>query len=192
MMEEQLIRSFLMEQYGYAKIEAWVRGQKPSEMRPRDFFAGTIVGTFKPEAYDSDTQNTKRSFLPRVSKIRRYEEIEHPLDEDIAFAHHLTNRSFLHKMNRDKVKSFLDDKLKEAFGQRIPETRLETVSSRGWKLETKATNIRVFAKGSTAANELLLYVDFDASIELKKELNDIVRRYYVKIAALEKEYRIRL
>ncbi len=62
---EEAITRFLLDVMGYRKIEALLNGEKPSDMKIRDFLSGTIFATFSAYSAMSESKVT----MPLISKI---------------------------------------------------------------------------------------------------------------------------
>ena len=72
MPNEEAIRRFLYDVYGYGKIGDFLKGEKPDGTSLRDFLAGTIIGTYRTRAISTRTADSSyaqvRVSWPRISK----------------------------------------------------------------------------------------------------------------------------
>lgn len=178
------IRRFLWEVYGYKKVEAFINRDKSKEVRLRDFFAGTVIGSWRAAAWDVDIRDTVFVKWPRISRINLSEDTGIRDRGRLEFMHHLDNNSFFRGFSGDEVREFFDTRARLVLTDaEFDYTRTGKGSTR-WEYSIRASNFRLLATGSNNINSKSLMIDFDIPSGLVSDTNNIVSRYYGMMNAI--------
>lgn len=172
------IRRFLFEVYGYGKVRDFVVGNKPKEQNLRDFFAGTVIGSWRANAWDKDAGDVVFVRWPRISRINLSEETGIKDRRRLECMYHLDNNSFFRGFSGDEVKEFFDTRARLILADAKFDYIRPGRGSTRWEYSIRASNFELLATGSSGINSKSLMIDFDIPADLVSDTNRIVGRYY--------------
>jgi hypothetical protein len=180
MPNEEAIKSFLYDVYGYGKIDELVSGQKPKDLPLVDFLDGTIIGTFRRCGIASKPEyHIVAVNRPGISLVRDTSELSSDANNNPNLPFHINNRSFFRLMGREEVGDYLSRHVFPLFrGGRHKYEHGISINS-AWGHEVTDENFRLlisgFGKGSASKGTV---VDFSSPPETKDGINSLVRRYH--------------
>ena len=175
---EEAIRKFLYEVYGYGKVAEFLRGQKEQSVRLRDFLDGTIIGTYRRSAITPEgTIYEVPVRWPGLSKIRTTEEAKREgglKREDLPY--HISNQSFFEDYDEEMVRRYLENSVLRLF----PHARFtrDTTIKPYWGHALETEDFGLYVKGTQKKHSKTVIVDFKAPEKVKENLNSIVRSYH--------------
>jgi|SRR3989344_6791895 len=178
------IETFLLETYGYAKIDEFLR-QPKREDNLLEFLNGTIIGTFmKTVHYEPNMakkgfliRRSKKITVPGISNVRTTAEPP-ALYRRMDLPYHLPNAGFFGGYDKVEIGRFLLDKVMPFF----PEIELadsgRSIKSSSWYYSINNSNFGLHINGSSRYATKMLHVDFDSSEPFVEKLKEINKRYY--------------
>jgi len=174
--QEDTVRKFLLDTYGYGKIYEFLHsGKKKKGLSLRNFLDGTIIGTFRSKAIEGIDSITVT--WPGISKVKATSDkgAEYKRKD---LSHHIFSIIYFENKKMYDVGNFLIEKVMSLF----PETRLELNTGKTknsfWTYSINNPYFGLCVEGSSKQHCKLLYTDFNASQELVEHLGEIVKEYY--------------
>src|SRR3989338_8645342 len=168
-MENNKIKQFLYEVYGFAKLEEFLNRNKPEEMKLKEFLQETIIGT-----YDGS--------MPKIPKIRTTKgikdefpgtEITYMANESLLY--HLGVSSFFRGYIESQVRDFLKPNITRIFGGELKYSKEKRIWI--YKLTLEEFNLSIMGSASNNTKSLILYFNLEENI--KNDINELVRRYNI-------------
>ncbi len=176
MESEEAIKQFILDVYGYGRIEEIV-GLGSKRFSLTDYLDDTIIGTWRSMSNYDDTSQIFVNW-PRISTVKDYSNRFSGKDFSIS------NRSFFGEMSYDDTGDFFRERVCPLF----PDTDLETTKGRTkahrWTYVLNTEDLGVFVAGSSSHNAKRFDVGFNASPEFVDRIRKVVRRYYGKMQAI--------
>lgn len=159
---------FLNDVYGYAKLGALMRGEKPEDMQLRKFLDGTMLGTWGP--YHMPAPHVIRT----TDNMKRYP--SHDCREDLHY--HIAGQNLFCGYNGDEAREFLEKYAAPLFPD--APVRSQALSFHNtWMHQMDSGDFRLILTGAAAGNTTrVLTVDFNAPEETVEQINRTVGRYY--------------
>ncbi|MDO8508059.1 MAG: hypothetical protein Q7S27_00075 [Nanoarchaeota archaeon] len=179
MENEELVRNFLLDVYGYGRIKEYIHMGKKTE-KLNKYLEGTIIGSYKKNVNEIGNQNSKRIYWPNLSKVKTTEELLSRGDSSMMkkeLPYHIMSASFFDGQRFTQIKSYLEEKVMPFFSS--VEANLESKKGRyKWKCSVSIPFFDLNVVGSHPANNCrYLYLGFESGKELADEINEIVSDY---------------
>jgi hypothetical protein len=184
------VDNFLLNVYGYAKIEELLKGNKPKNVRLKDYLSGTIIGTFRRVSYSGEDDNQMvYNHMPFISHAKTTEEIRnrtgtdkhHHRMQDERLPYHISNMCFFAGMHAQHMEDFLRQKVMPCFVDPKLEIRRQPNPIRSWDMDIEAEGFNLYVEGSTTNNSKELIVDFTASNGVIESVNLATSRLHAMI-----------
>ena len=169
-MENNKIKQFLYEVYGFAKLEEFLNRNKPKEMKLKEFLQETIIGTYV-------------GSMPGIPKIRTTQEIKdesfklektfYCINDNLLY--HLRCFSFFRVYRENQVRDFLNPNITRIFGEELKYSK----EKRKWEYNLTLEEFNLSIIGSAPNNAKNLILDFNLEENIKNDINELVRRYHI-------------
>ncbi len=184
-MDEEGLRIFLYNVYGYGVIERFLSGDIENLSKSLE---GTIIGTFdNSEFYYRDLKELsrliKKKGYPRISHIKRLEDSKRNWIKDrfgiaTESGFYIGNMAFWVGFNHKEVKSYLDSKVLPHlkgldFVMINPKKKTGT-----WLYGANGERVLLYVSGSSKVNKKETLFGIDNYPDLIDGINDLVDRYY--------------
>ncbi len=193
-MTEDKVEQFLYEIFGYGKIGELVAGQKAPNVKVRDFFKGTLLGTFRDKRYSSG----ERIKLPPASSIYEIEgqnrilkrneagrEYHQPLSNPSQGLKYATiNRGLFGDMTPSSItdfcRGFREQLFKEGeYSFRIYTGSIDKRPNSRFDLTLRDEDFNFFATGYKSRNNPRdVQIQFNVDSSVVEDINNLVAKYH--------------
>ncbi|MFA5020045.1 MAG: hypothetical protein WC533_03015 [Candidatus Pacearchaeota archaeon] len=174
------IEKFLMDVYGYGRVNDFIHGGKKDKGDSlRKHLSGTMIGTFRERVLNP--KDSGPTFIklrwPGISTIRNTEDYQaHYKDESLPY--HIHNRNLFGDHSQQDVCTFFYSKVLPLFENPKFHLKLGRTRSHMWTLYLESERFLISIDGSNPASSKGVFVDFDADENFVTNLRDIVNKYY--------------